>query len=480
MSSLLNSMFSSFNYFEALFKNTKENNILLMDDTGAIIETNDAFIRSFGFTRDDIIGKSFAMLFTETDQRMNLPQKEITKVLSQGQASDNNFLVDKNKNLIWVSGESILVENTDGKSSILKIIQNINTLKISENSVISLNNFNESILSSIEDVVIVLTTDLHIIKINSAFSKLFGYAGSLTDNLNFAELIHPFDINNELYDKIRKLATTKERFYAHSLEIETAAGEKKVFDISCCIMKHSATGDNILLTAHDTTIQKQAEKEREDIIGFVAHELRNPLANIVLCNEMMTQLILEGQMNELEEYLTRSKNNVMRLNKMISELYDATKFNSGNFTLEKATFDFEEMIEEALDTLEVLHPDYSIILEGECTKPVYGDRYRLIQVVTNFLSNGIKYSNNNTRVIIHMRQEDNNVIVSVKDEGLGISPKQLPRIFGRFFRAEKTKNLEGIGLGLYLCRRIIEAHDGKVWAESEEGYGSTFYFSIPL
>jgi signal transduction histidine kinase len=71
------------------------------------------------------------------------------------------------------------------------------------------------------------------------------------------------------------------------------------------------------------------------------------------------------------------------------------------------------------------------------------------------------------------------VIVSVKDEGLGISPRQLPHIFGRFFRAERTKNFEGIGLGLYLCRRIIEEHQGRVWAESEEGKGSTFYFFDP-
>ena len=239
------------------------------------------------------------------------------------------------------------------------------------------------------------------------------------------------------------------------------------------------TPGHVLLVAHDITNQKQVEKEREDIIGFVAHELRNPLANIVLCNEMMTQLIADNEMEELGEYLDRSKSNVLRLNKMIGQLYDATKFNSGHFVVEKTTFDFEEMIEEALDTIEVLHPDYSIIVEGECTSPVYGDRYRLIQVVTNFLSNGIKYSNNNTKVLINISRNEDSIIVSVKDEGLGISPKHLPHIFDRFFRAEKTKNLEGIGLGLYLCRRIIEAHDGKVWAESEEGKGSTFFFSIP-
>jgi len=450
---------------------------MLLDKAGTVKEINEAFTNFFGFAEGDLIGKNFSILFTETDREAGLPEKEIETVLSHGQASDNNFLVGKDKNLTWVSGESILVEDPDGTTSILKIIQNINAQKTSENSIIRLNNFNESILRAIEDVVMVLNKKLNIIKVNAAFSKLFGEAE--TKKVNFGDLVQSHGLSSELYDKVREVVNTKQSFFNHVLSLQTNSEEKKIFDISCRILEHPGTPELVLLVAHDITIQKQVEKEREDIIGFVAHELRNPLANIVLCNEMMTQLIADNEIGELGEYLERSKSNVLRLNKMIGELYDATKFNSGHFTIEKTTFDFEDMIEEALDTIEVLHPDYTIVVEGECTRPVYGDRYRLIQVVTNYLSNGIKYSNNNTNVLINIRQTEDSVIVSVKDEGLGISPKHLPHIFGRFFRAEKTKNLEGIGLGLYLCRRIIEAHGGKVWAESEEGKGSKFFFSIP-
>lgn len=109
-----------------------------------------------------------------------------------------------------------------------------------------------------------------------------------------------------------------------------------------------------------------------------------------------------------------------------------------------------------------------------------GDRYRMMDVVTNYLTNGIKYSDGSTEVVLAINCDENTVTVSVKDKGLGIPAAQLPFIFERFFRAEKTKNLEGLGLGLYLCQRIIHAHGGKVWAESEEGKGSAFYFSVPL
>jgi signal transduction histidine kinase len=170
----------------------------------------------------------------------------------------------------------------------------------------------------------------------------------------------------------------------------------------------------------------------------------------------------------------------MRLNKMITELYDATRVYSGNLQLEISTFNFSEMISEAIETVEVLQPAYNIIVKGNGNINVRGDRYRLIQVVTNYLSNGIKYSNGRTDVILTITHDENTITVSVEDNGLGISKSQLPYIFERFFRAEKTKNLEGIGLGLYLCRQIISAHKGQVWAKSEEGKGSTFYFSIPI
>src|SRR5688500_14742704 len=101
------SLFTSFNYFEALFHNTKQNTVLLMDAEGIITEVNTAFTNCFGYTREEIIGKNLKILFTEEDQQKGLPQRELYKVLTEGQSSDNNYLVNEDKTLVWVSGESI-------------------------------------------------------------------------------------------------------------------------------------------------------------------------------------------------------------------------------------------------------------------------------------------------------------------------------------------------------------------------------------
>ncbi len=476
MSKKLHPSFKSFDYFEALFRETKQNTVLLMNADGIIEEINTAFTERFGYTDENIIGKHFKILFTEEDQIKGLPEKELRNVLQKGQCMDNNYLVNKNKTTTWVSGESIRVENDKGKMSILKVIQDIHAQKTSENSLRTMNEFNESILGTIEDAVIVLSSEMKIIKTNKAFSKLFKTPPDF-NSMDFVDLIKPYDIADELKNRILSSISLRKGFLNKEIEIETLAGDKRLFDISCSPMEDNT---NVLLVVHDITVQRYSERQREDIIGFVAHELRNPLANIVLCNELLGENIKENDRKGAMDLLERSKNNVIRLNKMIAELYDATKVGSGNMNLDKTEFNFGDMVKEAIDTVEVLQPDYNIRVKGKADIPVHGDRHRLIQVVTNFISNGIKYSKGSTEVELGMQYDDKSVMVSVKDKGLGISKDQLPYIFNRFFRAEKTKNLEGVGLGLYLCRQIIKAHNGNVWAESEEGKGSTFYFSIPL
>ena len=108
-------LFSSFNYFETLFHNTVQNTVLLMDKEGIIIAVNQAFTNCFGYEPKDIIGKNVAILFTEEDQKKGLPEKELHAVLTKGQGADNNYLVSKDKTITWVSGESILVKNNEGR-----------------------------------------------------------------------------------------------------------------------------------------------------------------------------------------------------------------------------------------------------------------------------------------------------------------------------------------------------------------------------
>jgi signal transduction histidine kinase len=263
------------------------------------------------------------------------------------------------------------------------------------------------------------------------------------------------------------------------IEIETLPGNKKVFEVTCTPLINSSN-NRFLLVIHDITMSKEMEKEREDTLGFVTHELRNPLTNLLLSNELMTEAIKENDLSQVKSILERFERSVQRMNKMISGLSESTKIHSGVFQLEISRFDFGNMVKEAIETTESLHPSFRIIVKGDTNFSVAGDRYRIIQVITNYLSNAIKYSNENKEVTLEVNRNNQSVTVAVNDKGIGISKESLPYIFERFFRVKKTRKIEGIGLGLYLCKQIIHAHKGDVWVESEENKGTTFYFSIPL
>ncbi|MDB5279607.1 MAG: histidine kinase [Ferruginibacter sp.] len=449
-----------------------------MDVEGNVLFVNKAFTNTFGYTQFDLKGKNFRIFFTPKDQMDQLPQKELQQVAEAGHADDKNYFVKKDDSFLWVSGESVLITSAHNERRILKLLQDISGQKKAELAARQAHDLNESMLTTIDDIVILLNNQLNVVKANTAFYSLFSNPGSSALIADFTAFIAPYDRKGELISNLKNTLATRKPFTNLELEVAAQSGDR-VFNITGRPLKDTQLPDGILLVIHEITIQKQAEREREDIIGFVAHELRNPLSNVILCNEVIKEAISSNDLVRSAEIVQRSQNNIFRLNKMITDLYDATKIHSGNFVLEINEFDFDEMIKEAIDTVQVLQPAFKIMVNGTAGQAA-GDRHRLIQVVTNYLSNGIKYSNGSTTILLNVSVTGGIITVAVTDRGLGIPATQLPYIFDRFFRTEKTKDLEGIGLGLFLCRRIIEAHNGRVWAESEEGQGSVFYFSIPV
>ena len=471
--------FSSFDYYQALFANPKKNSVLLLDEEGSILQVNRAFLLSFGYDEEDLLGEHFAMLFTEEDRMKELPMREIRTVMDEGQSFDNNYLVNKNGARTWVSGESVLLKDAQGRKCVLKVIQNIHTQKESELSIIRLNSFNENILSSIEDAVLVLDQDKKIVKANRAFLRLFNLPEAHLHNVDFEGLLQSFDRREDLEAAIAStLAGTVPSLPMH-IELKDGEGFEKYFEVSVLRLESLLGQTNALLIFHDVTTQKSQERQREDILNFVAHELRNPLTNIMLNIDWMDQLCREKGVDGFSDFIIRTKRNSERLKKLVNELYKSTKLISGNYDLQGEVFDFDELVEETVQAIRQAHPSYHIEVRGKAELTLSADKDKLMQVLTNYLTNAVKYSDGNTHIVVSIVIRDGSLVVAVTDRGKGIPAKELPFVFNRFYRAEKTRNLEGLGIGLFLSRQIVEAHQGRAWVESIEGKGSTFYFSLP-
>jgi signal transduction histidine kinase len=180
-------------------------------------------------------------------------------------------------------------------------------------------------------------------------------------------------------------------------------------------------------------------------------------------------------------YTRKAISSVERLKNLISELLDVNKIQHGQLNITFNEFDFNEMVNNAVEDIQYNSPNHKIIKTGRIDQLVYGDKERLQQVIVNLLSNAVKYSPGSHEVSITVGLEEKQIKVAVKDSGIGIANSNLLKIFGRYFRVEgQDFHSQGLGIGLFISMNIIERHNGKLWAESEQGKGSIFYFTIPL
>jgi len=169
-----------------------------------------------------------------------------------------------------------------------------------------------------------------------------------------------------------------------------------------------------------------------------------------------------------------------RMNAMIQDLVDLTRLEAGQVRLARQPVELQSFIWDLLERSKPVMDVRRIRLEIPADLPaVSADPGRLERILTNLLTNALKYSPPDTEVIVRAVRTDEEIQVSVTDRGVGIAPEDLPHIFERFYRARGVRKVEGLGLGLYITKMLVEAHGGRIWVESELGRGSTFYFTLP-
>jgi signal transduction histidine kinase len=220
---------------------------------------------------------------------------------------------------------------------------------------------------------------------------------------------------------------------------------------------------------------------RDEFISIASHELKTPLTTIKGYGQLIERLSKKQKDPLLKQYVQKVLTYTDRLNELISDLLDISRIQTGKLQLESTQFEFTEMLKEAIEAAQSLSHKHTIKVENKVKQVIEADRYRIEQVITNLLSNAFKYSPNATRVIVKVEKTDANVIVSIQDFGIGIPKEKQTKIFQRFYRVSSAaKQFAGLGIGLYLSAQIVSRHGGTLWVESEEGKGSTFYFSIPI
>jgi signal transduction histidine kinase len=224
---------------------------------------------------------------------------------------------------------------------------------------------------------------------------------------------------------------------------------------------------------------RKSDIQKSEFIGVISHELKNPLTSIKGYAELIQRLANKNGEQKFADFALRIDQQVKQVIEMINEMLDITKIEAGRLTYQDETFNVTELVKELVGDLQVTTDIHKIHFIAKESKMITGDRYRIGQVITNLISNAIKYAPNTKKVNVIVENKRKGVVIAIHDFGPGIAKEDQVKLFEPFFRAKNTQSAKGTGIGLFISSRIVERHKGKLWVESKIGKGAVFYLWLP-
>lgn len=326
-----------------------------------------------------------------------------------------------------------------------------------------------TVLEQLTDGVIIADAEGRVQFANPAACKLFGINDPIQQTI--AQVVRNF----QLIEAWRRCQQTR------LIQIETVELPTRRQFLQLTVIPDEYESGSLLL-AQDLTRVRRLETVRRDFISNVSHELRTPLASL----KALTETLQNGALSDAEagpRFLERIHTEVDALTQMTQELLDLSRIESGQVELNFAPVSIKSLLTSATDRMraqaERANLKLSVNFSENLPNSFRADYSRLEQVLVNLIHNAVKFTKPGGEIILFAETKKGAVRIGVKDSGIGIPSESLNRIFERFYRVDSSRTGSGTGLGLSIAKHIIEAHNGKIWVESEVGQGSTFYFSIP-
>ncbi len=348
----------------------------------------------------------------------------------------------------------------------------------------------ESILDTMSEAVYVADPQSNLLSVNRAFAQTIGanskeeVVGSIA---KYTHLVNPRREDGRAMpdEELPMERALKGETFNNAVMVITPLAEKHNRYVSVSGAPILDEKGNIVAAVNvsrDITEIKQAEQFREEYIHTISHDLRTPLTIIQGHAQLLQQALDKAG---LSYFARRSSEAIVtstrQMNAMIQDLVDSARLEAGQLVMEKQPVDVRAFVSELLNRAAGAMDVARVELDAlEDLPQVSADPDRLERILMNLLTNALKYSREGNRVTIRIRASGDEVVISMTDRGEGISPEDKKHIFERFYRAKGQRKAEGLGLGLYITRMLVEAHGGRIWAESKLGKGSTFYFSLPL
>ncbi len=327
------------------------------------------------------------------------------------------------------------------------------------------------LLSLIEEGVFVLGERREILYMNRAAAHMFEVAGDQNRSMSFIEAVRDYEC-----DALVKKCISTGRPQSASVKIR---GKNQYLDLK---VSPDTESHSYIVIVKDLSEKRHLEEIRRDFISNVSHEFRTPISSIKLIAETLADgAPADGEV--YKDFLHKIDIEAEKLARMTDELTELARMENDEVLLNRDALKIDALTKQVVQRLQAQSDkkNLKIVLEIEEGLPdLVIDQYRIEQVLLNIIHNAIKFTDPGGSISVRVKKQEGEVLFSVSDTGIGIAADELPRIFERFYKVNKARDDEGSGLGLAISRHIITAHGGRIWAESVEGKGSTFFFTLPF
>ena len=330
-----------------------------------------------------------------------------------------------------------------------------------------------AIIHAMADGLVVTDHDGNVTLINPAAAQVFNVTASEAVGQRFMEVVRDY----EIADVYRKVLATRRQQTGQS---DYGPGPRRLHMVAAPI--EEKTGSSVMVIIQDRTEALRLEEARREFVANVSHELRTPLASIKAAVEALQAGAVDDR-DLASDFLHRINVEVDELTDMVQRLMDLARIETGRARFVKEPLELGTLIEDTVDRLrpQAQRKDLTVTVEVPAgLPPVMADRSSVSEVLINIVGNAIKFTPAGGAIGLTVRPSEAELEVNVRDNGVGIASEHMPYIFQRFYKGDRSRSSEGIGLGLALATHLVQAQGGRIWAESEPGAGATFHFTLPL
>jgi PAS domain S-box-containing protein len=477
--------------FQATILRNVTDGVIVTDLHGSITYWNEGASAVFGYSAQEMIGISISALFPGLDLKQF--ERDLQRILAGIDYVGEWKGRRKDGAVVWVDNKVTVLHDSPGAAiGFIGIAKDITARKQLEQEIVRTKEQLEIILHNVADSIIMVDANDQLVYANDVAARKTEFSSSMAQlTVREASIGHQHD-KFTVWDEWGQPLPTSKRPTSQALRGEQAKALVQYQDndsghVSWTLVRAYPIFDFqgqvqfVISVYTDLTEQKELEQRKDHFISMASHELKTPLTILSAYTQLLRERLEADGRQDVVLHLSKMDEQITNLTKLVVDLLDISRMQAGQLELSQETVDMEELVHEVVENLQPT-TTHQLLIEGAAQRPIIADRDRLRQVLIILLTNAIKYSPQAETVIVKSACMNEELIVSVRDFGIGIARRHQQRLFERFYRvlSKKDQTYPGLGISLYIAHQIIQRHGGKMWVDSVEEKGSTFFFSLPI